>query len=331
MTVSAVIVTFNRRDYIKRAMNSVLAQTVPVDEIIIVDDERTTDGTAEAVKEWYGSKVRVMKQGGGLSGVRRRGVQEARGDWIAFLDTDDAWTPERNAQLRDAAARVHADVAWIFGDLRVVTDEGDETTLFGEHGLLLTACPHVFTNSLSVQYPFQFGLLQGSFIRRKALLEFDFFNEGLQSSEDLVLGFQVACRYKFAAIPSVVGRYYQTSDLAATSASVSGMFGPDYFRARMLAFSIVIKSGRRRPWNTRYATEARGLCRVLAKQGDVSRRLAIEQFRFGGVSARGLAFLGAAIFGRRGIQAWEALAKWRRLNFGHQNRVQTAPNNGSSR
>ena len=57
-------------------------------------------------------------------------------------------------------------------------------------------CPQVFGDALSVQYPFQFGLLQASFIRRSVLLELDCFSEGLHSSEDLLMGFQVACRYR---------------------------------------------------------------------------------------------------------------------------------------
>src|SRR5437870_1765768 len=112
MNVSAIIPTFNRRAYIRRAIDSVLEQTVPVDEIIIVDDG-STDGTAESVEGWYGSRVRVIRQeNAGVSGARRRGIQEARGRWIAFLDSDDEWTPERNRHLVNAAARVPADVAW---------------------------------------------------------------------------------------------------------------------------------------------------------------------------------------------------------------------------
>lgn len=312
MKVSAIIPAFNRRDYIRRAIDSVLAQTVPVDEIMVVDDG-STDGTAEAIEEWYGSRVRVIKQeNSGVSGARRRGIQEARGEWIAFLDSDDEWTPERNQQLLDAAAHVPSDVAWIFGDLRVVTDEGAGMTLFEEYGLSVDQCPQVFADSLTVQYPFQFGMLQGSFIRRAVLVELGCFNEGLRSDDDLLTGFQVACRYKVAAIPSVVGNYFRTSDLAPSSVVVNGNFGADYFRSRMMAFALVVESGRRRPWNMRYAAEVRDLCKVLASQGPVPRRLAIQQFRFGGVSAKGIAFLCAAMIGRRGIQIWDAIGKTRR-------------------
>ena len=77
MNVSAIIPTFNRCKYIRRAIDSVLAQTLPVDEIIVIDDG-STDGTAEAVEEWYGSQVRVIRQeNAGVSGARHRGIREA--------------------------------------------------------------------------------------------------------------------------------------------------------------------------------------------------------------------------------------------------------------
>lgn len=326
MKVSTVIPTYNRASYIKRALDSVMSQSVAVDEIIIVDDLRSTDRIEELVKHLYGSRVRVVKEGGGLSGARRRCVQEARGEWIAFLDSDDEWTPERNREFLAAVAKLPENVAWIFGDMRVVTDEGDTTTLYGEHDLKVTECPQVFADSLSVQHPFMFGLLQSSFIRRRVLLELDCFNEGLQSSEDLLAAFQVACRYKFAAIPFVVGRRILTSDLAATSASVAGLCGPDYFRARMLAFAMVVESGRRRPWNRLYAEEVRGYCQVQAKRGRVSRRLAAQQFRFGGVSAKGVAFFIAAMFGTVGIRMWNALAAFRRRHL--RSRQPTTPRVG---
>jgi glycosyltransferase involved in cell wall biosynthesis len=312
MKVSAVIPTFNRLAYIRRAIDSLLAQTVSVDEVIIIDDG-STDGTAEAVEARYGARVRVVRQqNAGVSGARRRGIQEARGEWIAFLDSDDEWMPERNRQLLEAATRVPADVAWIFGDMRVVTDQGSPTTLFEEYGLSVKESPHIFADSLSVQYPFQFCMLQGSFIRRSVLVQLDCFSAGLKSDDDLLTGFQIACRYRFAAVPFVVGKYFRTSDLAASSVVVNGNVGPDYFRSRLMAFALVIESGRRRPWNMRYAEQARGLCQMLASPGKDVRALATQQFRFGGISPKGIAFFCAAMFGKRGIQGWNAIATFRR-------------------
>jgi len=322
MKVSTVIPAFNRRDYLPRAIDSALAQTVPVGEILVIDDG-STDGSADFLESWYGNRIRVVRQpNSGVAGARLRGIQEARGEWIAFLDSDDEWLPERNGELLKAAQCVPADVAWIFGTLRIVTDNGEGLTLFEEHGLALEQSPHVFSDSIAIQYPYQFPMLQASFIRRNALLEMNCFSEGLRSDDDFLAAFQIACRYKFAAVSDVVGRYFRTSELAATSVVVNGNFGPDYYRSRMLAFEQVIRSGRRRPWNTRYASSARGLCQVLARRGSYSRRLAWQQFRYGGLSLKGVAFLCAAVSGAGSLRIWDRLADFARQHF---RRKQLAP------
>lgn len=315
MTVSAVIPVFNRRQYIGRALDSVLAQTVPVDEILVVDDG-STDGTADYVGARYGELVRIARQQhAGVSAARRRGVLEARGDWIAFLDSDDEWTPARNEKLTEAAVPLPQDVAWIFGNLEMVTDSGAVGTTFEEHGLLLHRSPEVFEDSVSTQFPFQFSMLDGSLIRRNVLLELHCFSEDLQHSEDVLAGMQVACRYRFAAIPAVVGRYFRTSDLAPSSLQVTRMNGLDYHRSRMLAFEALIESGRRRPWNLLYAAHVRSYCKLLARQGPVPRRLVLQQFRYGGFSVKGAAFLGAAMMGRAGIRMWASIAEARQRHL----------------
>ena len=315
MKVSAVIPAFNRRDYLPRAIDSALAQTVPVDEIIVVDDG-STDGSAELVRSRYGNRVRVVRQANsGVAGARRRGIQEARGEWIAFLDSDDEWFAERNGEFLTAAERVPADVAWIFGALRIVTDDGEGLTLFEEHGLTVGQSPQIFADSIAIQYPYQFPMLQASLIRRNALLELNCFSEGLRSDDDLLAGFQIACRYKFAAVPDVVGRYFRTSDLAENSVVVNGNFGPDYYRSRMLAFEQVILLGRRHLWNKRYASSARGLCQALARRGTYVRKLAWQQFHYGGLSPKGVAFFCAAFLGPWALQAWDTCGAFARQHL----------------
>lgn len=316
MKVSAVITAFNRRNYIVRAIESVLRQSVPVDEILVIDDG-STDGTAEVVESRYGDAVRVVRQTNrGPGGARRRGILEAHGEWIAFLDSDDEWTPERNRELLHAAERVPANVAWIFGDLQLVADDGDRRSFFGEHGLKFRECPQILSDSLTVQYPTLLSYLQASLIRREALLELNCFAEGLRCEDDVLVAFQIGCRYRFAAIPNAVVKYYRTSDLSDSSVAINGVFRPDNFRARMIAFATVIKSGRRRPWNSHYASAVRELCKLLDPNEPSPRALALEQFRYGGFSTKSIAFMCIALTGRRGIQLWNAVAKsrWRNLH-----------------
>lgn len=313
MKISALIPTYNRRKYVSRAIESVLAQTRPADEILVLDDG-STDGTAEFVESKYGSHVRIVRQENvGVSGARRRAIVEARNEWIAFLDSDDEWLPGRNELLFRAAASLPPEVAWLFADMRIVTDEGEGRTFFEEYGLKLKKDLEIFQDPLVVQFPFQFCMLQGSLIRRQALLDANCFAQGLRSDEDLLAGFQMACKYKFAAIPAVVTRFYRTSDLFSTSLEYNGRHGVDYYRSRMMAFSLVIATGRKKPWNRHYAHQVRGLCKLRATKGQPVRGLAFEQFRYG-ATLKSLAFWSAAMFGASGLRLWSALGKVRSRN-----------------
>lgn len=312
MKVSAIIPAFNRRDYLPRAIESVLAQTVPMDEILVIDDG-STDGSAQLVDSRYGDRVRLIRQANsGVAGARRRGIQEARGEWIAFLDSDDEWTTDRNRQLLHAAESVPADVAWIFGDMCYLTDDGESPSLFQEYGFKVTGNPQIISDPLSVQYPTLFCYLQTSFIRRAALLEVNCFAEGLRTGDDILAGFQIGCGYRFAATPYMVSKYHRTSDLASSSLVVNESFSRDYYRSRMLAYETAIKSGRKAPWNSLYAAQVFGLCKLLDNRDPSPRSLAFEQFRYGGFSLKGLAFMCAAVTGRHGVQLWNSIGAFAR-------------------
>ncbi len=95
-TVSVIIPTWNRAHTIVDAVKSVLQQTVPVLEILICDDG-STDNTAELLRLLNDGRIKII---GGLRAgrpaiPRNRGIRAAQGEWIAFLDSDDTWIPEK--------------------------------------------------------------------------------------------------------------------------------------------------------------------------------------------------------------------------------------------
>jgi glycosyltransferase involved in cell wall biosynthesis len=97
-TVSVIISTYNRRVFLLTAIRSVLSQTLPPLEILICDDG-STDGSADAVAALGSSIVRWLPGAhvGFPAVARNRGLREARGRWVAFLDDDDVWLPEKLA------------------------------------------------------------------------------------------------------------------------------------------------------------------------------------------------------------------------------------------
>ncbi len=95
--VSVVIATYNRSQQVREAIDSVLAQSVPVREIIVVDDG-SRDDTREQLLA-YGNRIRPFFQAnGGASAARNYAMRMAQGSWIAFLDDDDVWVPTKIEQ-----------------------------------------------------------------------------------------------------------------------------------------------------------------------------------------------------------------------------------------
>lgn len=120
--VSVVIPTHDRRERLRRAVRSVLAQR-GVDLQVIVVDDGSTDGTEAMIEGIVDPRIRLVRHevAVGESGARNRGIAEAEGDWVAFLDDDDLWAPdklERQLEALGATGR-----AWAYGGEVVVDEE----------------------------------------------------------------------------------------------------------------------------------------------------------------------------------------------------------------
>ncbi len=125
-SIAAVIPAYNRAGLIGRAVESALGQTRPADEVIVVDDG-STDGTAEVCRG-FEPRVRFVRQAnGGASSARNRGVDEARSDWIAFLDSDDYWTGDHLEKMTEAIEATGEKADLYFCDMRMPPGSAADT------------------------------------------------------------------------------------------------------------------------------------------------------------------------------------------------------------
>jgi len=138
--VSVVIPTFNRARQVQAALKSVLAQTYREFEIIVVDDG-STDGTGEALQENISPQGSSEKQiryffqpNQGQSAARNKGIDEARGEWVAFLDSDDVWLPEKLEWQVRAIEKFQGKCCACITDARLFNDSGMDTTAFRAGG-----------------------------------------------------------------------------------------------------------------------------------------------------------------------------------------------------
>ena len=121
--ISIVIPTFNRADLIPKAIQSVLDQTYQNWELIIVDNF-SDDGTKEVVDSFRDSRISMLliPRTGSVAASRNFGVRHSKGEWIAFLDSDDWWFPEKLSSVREA---IQSDPDLIYHDLQIASGPDD--------------------------------------------------------------------------------------------------------------------------------------------------------------------------------------------------------------
>jgi glycosyltransferase involved in cell wall biosynthesis len=209
ITVSVIIPAYNAASTIERALDSVRAQTGVGAEVLVIDDA-SADHTIEVVKNAIrpDENIRLirMPKNGGASAARNAGIREARGRYLAFLDADDIWLP--NKLLKQVAA-IEADP-----DITLVTCNSQMTSATGvplKEG-------HVNRPPVSGQDAWK-TLLVYNFLPTPTILtrtdmvrELGGFDEDLAVGEDLDLWIKLAVRGKVAVLPEILINYYDMNN-----------------------------------------------------------------------------------------------------------------------
>lgn len=201
--VSVVIPAYNSAATLARSIDSVLAQTWTAREIIVVDDG-SSDATA-AVIAGYADQVRGLHQANaGPSAARNRGIEAARGVYVAFLDADDYWLPEK-LERQVALLANHPELGFCSTATRVVDTAGKH---IGDWPCCQVPGPlleTLFMHSAAVS-----GSTSGVLARRELVQAVGGFDENLRGFEDPDLWIRLAARSGYACIPEALTRVVRT-------------------------------------------------------------------------------------------------------------------------
>lgn len=190
--ISVVIPAYNAASFLPRCLKSVFTQTRRPEEIIVVDDG-STDTTAAMAAD-LGARV-ISRPNGGLSAARNMGIQSASSEWIALLDADDMWAPEK---LERQAARVQPETVLVYTGIRIFDDNGVRES---RRAVDVTAARKMlrYCNPITPSTVL---------VRRDAVVQDGGFREDIRACEDWEMWFRLQRFGQFEAISDPLTDYY---------------------------------------------------------------------------------------------------------------------------
>ena len=213
MLISVVIPLYNKAHTIVNTLNTVMRQTYRDYEVIIVNDGSTDDGVAVIEKNFNDSRIRIVNQkNAGVSVARNRGVDEAKGEWIAFLDADDEWLPTYlEALLEVLKEHPKADMigcASYYKDL--ITGKISANAIIDKY-YEKTVCINYFIN------PDKMTHVGATILSKNVFQQIGGFNLNLRSNEDLLLLGTIAMNGYFVYVGKCLHVYVGNVSGQATS------------------------------------------------------------------------------------------------------------------
>jgi glycosyltransferase involved in cell wall biosynthesis len=189
--ISVIIPTYNRVHLIGKAIKSVLNQTYQDFEIIVVDDG-STDNTEEVVKSFTDIKIHYIchKHNRGASAARNTGIKVSRGEYIAFLDSDDEWLPEKLDKQMKRFNNESSEVGVVYtGDYYI--DEKDKKV---KKVHIPRKEGYIYEELLAGNY---IGTPSALLVKKECFTKAGLFDEDLPACEDYDMWFRIAKYYKF--------------------------------------------------------------------------------------------------------------------------------------
>jgi len=206
-TVSVIIPTYNRANLITDTINSVLSQTYKNYEIIIIDDG-STDNTKEVLSPYMNKIAYIYQDNQGASAARNTGIRYAKGEYIAFLDSDDLWLPFK-LEKQVKILKKHKDVYLVYSNISYCDVTG--TFIKIAHNPRMICSGYIPEKVLL--WKVQCGHPPTWLIRKSCFKEIGYFDTSFKMSEDREMSIKLAMKYEIYGIkePLTIVRQHSPS------------------------------------------------------------------------------------------------------------------------
>ncbi|MER3445446.1 MAG: glycosyl transferase [Candidatus Dadabacteria bacterium] len=200
--VSVIIPTYNRAEFLCSAITSVLNQTFQDFEIIVVDDA-SNDGTYEVVSSFNGNGIKYIRHkiNRGGAAARNTGIRASTGEYIAFLDDDDEWMPEKLQMQVDLLQISPPEVGAVYTGFVIVSRAGGEILYQG----VPTRKGYIFNEMLIGNLV---GATPSVFLRRECFNRVGLFDENLPFAEDWDMWIRISKEFHFECIEEILVKCY---------------------------------------------------------------------------------------------------------------------------
>ena len=214
--VSVIIPTYNGAKFIDDAVRSALSQTYPNVEVIVVDDG-SSDGTKEVLSP-YGSKIKyIYQENKGVSAARNNGIRNASGEFVAFLDSDDAWLPEK-IELQVAEMLKSPQCGLVSCGFYLCDEELKEVSQGSK-----PSYPNKNEFMVAMLFGNQVGGGSCALIRKDCFQKSGLFNEKLQGTEDWEMWFRLVKYYEMRFVDKPLIRIRVVSDSMSSAGNAEKM------------------------------------------------------------------------------------------------------------
>jgi glycosyltransferase involved in cell wall biosynthesis len=240
--ISVVIPTYNRALCICDAVDSVLAQTLPPCEVIVVDDGSTDDTRQQLAK--YGARIRYLYQdNAGVSAARNAGILAAQGTWIALLDSDDVWEPEKLAIQTETIRADPSTVVLVANGFNATSQDEIPINFFSTRVRLRS-----LTGPFRVERPFAWAMdavavTSALVARRDMLIQAGLFDAQLNMFEDLDLLCRLAQLGAFWFEPRPLCRIFRRGPAGSSLSEKSGAMAGHSAASLILVYQKLLRTG----------------------------------------------------------------------------------------